>query len=90
MRLDAARLKPMATWGTTPDAAVALDEAVPEPQTAVARKALDYMRLEAGRPIAGTAVDMVFLGSCTNGRLGDLRAAAGRAAGPAGGRRLCA
>ena len=76
LRLDAGALAPMATWGTTPDAAIAIDAAVPEPATAAARKALDYMRIIPGRPLAGQPVDVVFVGSCTNGRLGDLRAAA--------------
>ena len=74
--LNAWALKPMATWGTTPDAAIAIDAPIPQPASAAARKSLDYMRLEAGRPLAGAAVDVVFVGSCTNGRLADLRAAA--------------
>jgi 3-isopropylmalate/(R)-2-methylmalate dehydratase large subunit len=72
VRLDAAAIKPMATWGTTPDTGIAIDTNVPEGQS----RARDYMKLEAGRPIAGAPVDVVFIGSCTNGRISDLRAAA--------------
>ena len=76
VRLNAFTLKPMATWGTTPDAAVAIEDAVPQPATTAAKKSLDYMRIQPGKPLAGQAVDVVFVGSCTNGRLADLRAAA--------------
>lgn len=75
-RLDASLLMPMATWGTTPDAAVAIGQPVPSPASTAAKKALDYMRIESGKPLAGQAVDVVFVGSCTNGRLTDLRVAA--------------
>jgi 3-isopropylmalate/(R)-2-methylmalate dehydratase large subunit len=74
--LDGSKIRPMVTWGTTPDAAVSVDSAVPTPTDARGKRALDYMKLDAGKPIAGAAVDVVFVGSCTNGRLSDLRAAA--------------
>ncbi len=72
VRLDAATIKPMATWGTTPDTGIAIDTNVPDGNV----RARDYMKMQAGQPIAGAHVDVVFIGSCTNGRISDLRAAA--------------
>jgi 3-isopropylmalate/(R)-2-methylmalate dehydratase large subunit len=72
IELDAASLAPQLTWGTSPEDAIAVDAAIP----AAKPEALAYMGLTAGRPLAGTRVDRVFIGSCTNSRLSDLRAAA--------------
>jgi len=81
MDLDA--LAPHVTWGTSPEDAIPIDATVPDPaedpdpQRALRRqRALDYMGLSAGQTLAGTAIDVVFIGSCTNGRLADLKAAA--------------
>ncbi|MBV7473207.1 3-isopropylmalate dehydratase large subunit [Pseudoxanthomonas sp. PXM05] len=73
VRIDAADIRPTLTWGTHPGTAIGVDVPIPAANDAAARKALDYMALEAGHALAGTAVDVVFVGSCTNGRLSDMR-----------------
>ncbi|HEX4806624.1 MAG TPA: 3-isopropylmalate dehydratase large subunit [Conexibacter sp.] len=74
--VDAGALSPQVTWGTTPDMVAAVTDVVPEPQSEGHERALQYMGLEAGTSIAEIALDRVFIGSCTNSRIGDLRAAA--------------
>ncbi len=81
--IDASFVTPTITWGTSPEHAIPVDGRVPDPDevTDVARRdtlqaALDYMGLKAGQAIAGTPIDWVFIGSCANSRLSDLRAAA--------------
>ena len=76
VRIDASQVRPTVTFGTHPGSAIALDAPVPAARDAVEQRALDYMQSRAGEPMAGTKVDMVFVGSCTNSRLPDLREAA--------------
>jgi 3-isopropylmalate/(R)-2-methylmalate dehydratase large subunit len=74
--VDASELSPQVTWGTTPEMVVAVTDDVPEPKDAGDERALEYMALEPGTPMTEIRLDRVFIGSCTNSRIGDLRAAA--------------
>jgi 3-isopropylmalate/(R)-2-methylmalate dehydratase large subunit len=81
--IDADALEPMITFGTNPGMGMAISGAIPDPANVAdslerdsLKKALAYMGLEAGKPIAGQKIDVVFVGSCTNSRMSDLRAAA--------------
>jgi 3-isopropylmalate/(R)-2-methylmalate dehydratase large subunit len=81
-RLDGASLEPIVTWGINPEQSVGVSQAIPSPESApeierpTYREALAFMGFQAGQPIKGTKIDVAFVGSCTNGRLSDLRVAA--------------
>ena len=83
LHVDVGEVQPQITWGTSPEHAIGIREAIPHPDDAPDaatasrwRDALRYMDLEPGTPIRGTRIDRVFIGSCTNSRLSDLRVAA--------------
>jgi 3-isopropylmalate/(R)-2-methylmalate dehydratase large subunit len=82
VRFDASKIPPTVTWGITPGQGIGVDQTIPKPEALsdadreIATEAYRYMDLAPGTPIAGTKVDVCFIGSCTNGRISDLREAA--------------
>jgi 3-isopropylmalate/(R)-2-methylmalate dehydratase large subunit len=74
--IDATAISPMVTWGTNPGMVIGVADQVPAPASEQDERALEYMGLRAGTPVRDIALDRVFIGSCTNSRIGDLRAAA--------------
>ena len=86
--MDAAAIAPTVTWGTSPEDALAITASVPDPEAekdemkrAKIQRAIEYMGLSAGQKLADVKIDTVFIGSCTNSRIEDLRAAAALAEG---------
>jgi 3-isopropylmalate/(R)-2-methylmalate dehydratase large subunit len=82
LAVDCDQVKPQVTWGTSPQEVIAIDEVIPQPgdvapeRRSVMAKSLAYMDLASGKPLAGLPIDFAFIGSCTNSRLSDLKAAA--------------
>lgn len=82
LEVDCDQVKPQVTWGTSPQEVIAIDEVIPQPgdlapeRRSVMAKSLAYMDLAPGRALAGLPIDFAFIGSCTNSRLSDLKAAA--------------
>src|SRR5215218_3268669 len=76
LEIDAGALSPLVTWGTNPAQVSGVADVVPEPRTETDERALQYMDLRPGTPMRDVRLDRIFIGSCTNSRIGDLRAAA--------------